>query len=290
MLGGGEWDQDRPPLPWGGFSSLGGGGAGAAGLTRTQPPAETFCLPDPGPRSGRAAREPLASPRCWPYLEAYLGLGLNLATVNTPRGRVLGTRCTVRRRKKRAKGRRGAGRAAARHLLPTRAPLPRVPLSPSLPKRSGSSFPARHPPSPAGGCGCRIPTIRAHPRGSRCPMGALSSHVHQGGGEAPGSGLCEHGGLRFGPPQPHLWLGQTLPPRVPGVLGRAPAHALQHAAGVSGVSGQGCPRARQRGQGLRWELKAQWGDKGLMRSCSALSDPSAHYLIRTGCLAGHGVG
>lgn len=104
---------------------------------------------------------------------------------------------------------------------------------------------------------------------------------------APGS--VSMGGLRFGPPQPRLWLGQTLPSWVPGVLGRAPAHALQHAAGVSGVSGQGCPRARQRGQGLRWELKALWGDKGLMRSCSALSDPSAHYLIRAGCLAGHGV-
>lgn len=109
MLGGGEWDQDRPPLPWGGFSSLGGGGAGAAGLTRTQPPAETFCLPDPGPRSGRAARDPLASPRCWPYLEAYLGLGLNLATVNTPRGRVLGTRCTMRRAEEKEKSKRQEG-------------------------------------------------------------------------------------------------------------------------------------------------------------------------------------
>lgn len=203
MLGGGEWDQDRPPLPWGGFSSPGGGGAGAAGLTRTQPPAETFCLPDPGPRSGRAAREPLASPRCWPYLEAYLGLGLNLATVNTPRGRVLGTRCTVRRRKKRAKGRRGAGRALARHLLPARAPPPRVPLSPSLPKRSGSSFPA-HPPPPAqqGAVDAGFPRSVHTRGGSRCPMGALSSHVRRGGGEAPGSGLCEHGVSGLDPPSP----------------------------------------------------------------------------------------
>lgn len=122
--------------------------------------------------------------------------------------------------------------------------------------------------------------------GSRCPMGAVSIHVRRGGGEALGSGFCGQGGSG---PAPFMAGTASAFAGSWGVGACSCPRAAARAAGVSGVSGQGCPRAGQRGQGLRWELKALWGDKGLIRGCSALSDPSAHYLIRAGCLAGHGV-
>lgn len=66
----------------------------------------------------------------------------------------------------------------------------------------GARFLPATPPAQQGAVDAGFPRSVHTRGGSRCPMGALSSHVRRGGGEAPGSGLCEHGVSGLDPPSP----------------------------------------------------------------------------------------
>lgn len=104
------------------------------------------------------------------------------------------------------------------------------------------------------------------------------------------SSRCRKPPSRSAPGCPQHLPVTRLRPRALRVPMRAPA--LPPAQCEQAGFGAGLPPHRdqhqdQRGQGLHGELKVQWRDKGLMRGCSAFSDPSAHYLIRAGHLKGH---